>query len=106
MRAGDLDKRAQIQRRSTAQDDFGQPLETYTDVVTRWIKIEPLSGREFISRSGEAADSTHKITLRPFNGLTPAHRIVYHARIFDIQHVANIAERGVDMILICKERLA
>lgn len=106
MRSGQLRHRVQIQARSTAQDDFGQPLDQWTTVIKRWASVDPISGREFIAKSGEAADTTHKIMIRTFTGLLPSHRILIGARVFDIQHIANWQERGVYMQLICRERIA
>jgi len=106
MRAGKLRHRVQIQQRNSERDEFGQALDTWITLDIVSANIVGLSGREFLSRSGEAADATHRIEMRAWAGLSPSHRIVFGTRIFDVQYVSDIDQRGIEMHLICKERAA
>lgn len=106
MRAGKLRHRVQIQERSNARDEFNQQLDVWTPAATVSANIVGLSGREYLSRSGEAAEATHRVEMRSYAGLTPAHRILFGARILDILYVSDIDNRGIEMHVLCKERMA
>lgn len=105
MRAGNLRHEVAIQSRSTSQDEFGQPVETWSTVATVWASIDPISGREFIGKSGEAAQVSHRVVMR-HTAVTPAHRILFGSRVFDVQHVGNYRERNEFLELLCAERVA
>ncbi|NBS77711.1 MAG: head-tail adaptor protein, partial [Betaproteobacteria bacterium] len=49
LRAGQMNRRITLQRPSTAQDTYGGPVRTWTDLGTFWAEIQPLSGRELES---------------------------------------------------------
>lgn len=105
MRAGKYRHRVQIQKQTSARDEFNQQLDTWETLDTVAAEIFGRDAREFRARSGEAAEATHLVKMRAYRGLTTTHRLLFGARIFDITAVDDIEERGIEMHLICKERV-
>lgn len=105
MSGGAFDKQISIQTQSDSRDAFNQKVSTWNNFATVWARLEPVSGREFISRSGEAAKATHKWRAWWIDGVKPSQRVVYGARVFDILHVTSPLGREQEMELICEERV-
>jgi SPP1 family predicted phage head-tail adaptor len=76
MRAGLLRHRVQVQSPTGTQDEYGQAVLGWTTLGARWASVEPLMGREMWQAQQVQADTTHKVTLRYFDGLTPRYRLV------------------------------
>lgn len=66
----------QIQTRTTAQDSYGEPIQTWSTVDTRRADIQPLSGTELIEARKVQANATHRGRIRYSQHLTPRARIV------------------------------
>lgn len=105
MQAGKLRKRIEIQRRSTTQDGYGQPLTTWTTEITTQADFEPLNGRELVAAQAVQSEVTHTVTIRYRPGITPAMRISYAGRFFNIHAVLDEAERRRMLTLLCSEGL-
>lgn len=103
MRAGDLRHRITLQRLEMVQDSYGQPTETWSDVVIVWAAVNPISGREFFQAETINSEVTHKILIRYRQGIEPAMRIKFKDRIFTIISVINFQEKNEALQLMCKE---
>lgn len=107
-RAGALNRRVTLQQRSTSQDSYGEPALTWTDLVTVWAAIEPLSGRELELAQKVASEVTHRMSLRYQSTLTDPKAVAtlrarYHTRVFDIHAVMNEEEANVLLHLLVSE---
>ncbi len=100
---GSLRHRIGIQSASDSQSSSGESSPTFTTVATVWGKIEPLSGRELFLAQQTMADSTHKVTIRYYSGLSPKDRFAFGSRYFNIQNISDVEERNRMMICIVKE---
>lgn len=101
-------QRVTFQRRGSGQSTTGQPNGAFTNVMTTWAAIEPVSGREYFNASGERAEVTHKIDVQACSELAdlkPKDRAVYGSRIFNIKSVLNDQERGRKLLLMCTEHV-
>lgn len=78
-----------IQARTVAQNSYGEAVQTWTTVATRWGNLEPLSGREVWQAQQVRPDVTHRVTLRYYDGLTPKHRVVIDGQTFGVVAVVN-----------------
>lgn len=98
-RIGDLDKRVEIQSKAivaTASNPFNDPNKlTWTTLATRWAEIMPVNTSEFEQADQINNESKHKIRLRFYPGLSPAHRLVCGSRVFYITGVIDVDEAGV-----------
>jgi len=104
MNAGRMDRRITLQRKSSSQDSFGQPIETWADISTVWAEVVPVSGNErFVSQQVIAeADTLFKI--RYMSGLTPLDRVVYDGRTYDVKGVIEIGRRREGMQIAAMTR--
>jgi SPP1 family predicted phage head-tail adaptor len=105
MRAGDLRHRIEIQTIGTTRGAAGEVVDTWTTEKTVWASVEPLKGGEMYAAKQINADTTHKIRLWYLHGLTPAKRILFGTRVFNIQQVLNVEERGIEHLLYCQEMI-
>jgi SPP1 family predicted phage head-tail adaptor len=101
---GRLNRLISIEASTPATDSSGFDSGSWSEAFSAWAKIEPTSGREY--RGGEKIESetTHNFTIRFQAGITPAHRIVYSGRVFDIESVINPNEKNQYLILSAIER--
>lgn len=108
LRSGSLNRRIQIQQRSTSQDTFGDQAQTWTTIATVWGEISPLSGRELMSAQSVQSEITHQITVR-YQSIfanpkaVTAYRAVYKGRYFNITSCENQDERNRIVILSATE---
>lgn len=106
IRPGDLRHEIEIQVQGTARGDAGEILDSWTTETNGsiWASIKPGSGREFLAAKQINAEITHEIKLWYYPaGLTPAKRILFGTRIFNIIQVMNIEERNIEHLVYAKE---
>ena len=108
MRAGNLRKRLNLQRRSSAQDAFGQQLTTWSTILSTWGKIEPVSGAQLERARSIYNQTSHQVTVRWRQLLSDikvvgSYRISYAGRIFDVGASLNTDERNREVVLYCSE---
>ncbi len=103
MDAGRLDKRVTLRSKVVAQDAWGAPVETWSDVAIVWAAVEPLSGREFFAAAQVQAEQMQRITIRYRTGVTTAMRVAWAGRLFDITAVIDWRERHEALQLMCRE---
>lgn len=109
--AGDLREKVTIQAATRVNQDDGTVAEVWgtanPDDPTRRVKIEsqPRHGREYFEAQQMKAGVTHQITMRPWPGLTPRHRLLFGNRVFNIVSARDIDERGIRMEVLCKEEV-
>lgn len=105
IRSGDLNRRITIQARDTTVDGFGQQAATWADVLSCWASIRPLSGRELLSAQAQVSETTHEIQIRYRSGITPANRVVYQGRVFNVLSVLDKDTKHKALTLLCSEGL-
>ena len=87
-----------LQKRTMAENAYGEEVESWEDVTPINASVEPLVGKEFF-RSGSGAlpqvqaEVDTRIRIRSRKGLNPAeHRIVHGGVVYDL--VAVIQDRA------------
>lgn len=103
MRAGELRHRVTIQQPVEVLDDYNTPSVVWQDFARVWAAIEPLSGREYLQLQNTNAEITVRIRIRYLPGITPAMRVVYGSRVFNIQAVIDVEEKHRELHLMCAE---
>lgn len=93
LKAGRLDRLATIRAKTLANDDAGQPIETWADVATVWTEKTDLRGREFFAAQANNAEIETRFRIRWRTGVTPENRIVFEGRDYEILSVAEIGRR-------------
>lgn len=102
MRAGDLTSRVTIQQRSTTPDAWGQPTETWSEVVTCWANIRHNSGAEAIKGDAEISVVKASIRIRWRTGITSAMRVVFGSATYAIKAVMPDHQRREFVDLVCE----
>lgn len=106
MRTGLLRHRVEIQALTVTEDEIGNQVEEWVKVAEAWAAIEPIQGNEKLTAAYMQAETTHKVTMRPPGiEITPAHRIIFGSRIFEIESVINVEERNRELVLMCVEKI-
>lgn len=103
MRAGKLDRIITIQSFTNTVNEYGTPIETWTDVATLRAQIIQSSTEEFLT--GGASDETVVIFRTRFlPGVTGASRVLYQGGEFNIREVKEIGRR-VGLELRCERKV-
>jgi len=81
--------RVEIQEVTSSPDAMGQPTISWGTTQSAWAQILPLTARELYFTKTVRPETTHRITLRYFAGLTSANRLKMGSRIFNILGLIN-----------------
>jgi SPP1 family predicted phage head-tail adaptor len=112
MDIGKFDKRITLQSRSATLDDYGQQINSWSDVATIWANIKPISGREKLRSMAIESELTHTVAVRYDVRFLPpktvdAWRIKYVTpageRIFNINAARDMDEARKYIIFDCTE---
>lgn len=105
MRTGNLRNRVTIERQSTARDQVGQLVNTWSTLCARMASIEPLNGREYFNASGENSEITTRIRLHHdavMATVKPFDRVIHGSVTYDIKSVIVPREQNREIILMCE----
>lgn len=108
-RAGDLDSRITVQRKTTGQDNAGEPIDTWSDLAERWADVSPLVGVERVTGENVVAKEQVKFRFRwdpSLDGLSPLDRIIMpptatptSINIYNIIQASEVDRHGEIMVL-------
>ncbi len=71
-----------------------------------WGKVEPLTGGERLRAMQIEDRLSHRIVIRHRPGITPAMRVRFGSRVFNIRAAINREERNRFLELLCEEGVA
>ncbi|MGY3575285.1 head-tail adaptor protein [Bradyrhizobium sp. USDA 4504] len=99
MRAGNLDRVIEIQRRTTGLDLYGTAIDTWAKVATmRAQKLENATDNREGQR-GDVTDTVITFRCRWLDGLSLDHRLLYDGQAFKITRLKELGRRrGVDIV--------
>lgn len=101
MRAGNLDRVIEIQRRGTGLDLYGTPLETWTTYATMRAQLLKNATDDREGERGHTTDATRTFRMHYFASLSLNDRLLYEGQQFEIIGITEIGRR-VDLDLICR----
>jgi SPP1 family predicted phage head-tail adaptor len=93
VRSGRLDRRLTLQRRTLIENDYGEPVETWTDLATVWAEKIPVRGAERYAAMQTVAEVEERFKIRYRKGLTPLDRVVCAGTTYDVKGVLEIGRR-------------
>src|SRR3546814_1174641 len=97
MRTGDMDRRVTLQRFTTTQDEYGEEIQTWTDLATVFAEVRQQGGKEYLVAATTLAERRVVFFLRWFPGLTVEDRVSYDGLLHNIKEVREIGRRdGVE----------
>lgn len=85
--------RITFQKLVRASDGMGGFSTDWTDVITVWAKIEPLSGSERLNSERLETQRSHKVQIRYRPEITTDMRILFRDRILQVHGVHSPDER-------------
>lgn len=81
-----------------------EPTYSSATAATVWASVEPMSGNERLAAARVHADTTHRVELRYWPGLTTKHWFrVGGSRRLEILGIFNAEERNISLICDCRE---
>jgi SPP1 family predicted phage head-tail adaptor len=97
MRAGKLDRSITVQSFTNTVNDYGTPIETWTDVATVRAQIIQSSTEEFLT-SGATDETVIIFRTRYFGAVAPKSRILFEGEEYNVREVKEIGRRkGLDL---------
>src|SRR3546814_13879789 len=93
MRTGDMDRRVTLQRFTTTQDEYGEEIQTWTDLATVFAEVRQQGGKEYLAAATTLAARRVVFFLRWFPGLTVEDRVGYDGLPHQIQEGREIGRR-------------
>lgn len=108
MEIGQLRHRVTFQSASLTQNDYGEPVPTYSEVDTVWARIEPIAGSEKYAAMHHQGETDHRVLVRYNSALAALavdDRVKFGSRYFDIKSIKNTEERDIQLEIFCKERI-
>jgi len=100
---GKLNKRISMQQATNVADGMGGQTQSWADTPQVWAAIWPVSGREQVKNMATQGTISHQIRIRYRSGITPAWRVRFGTRYFNIVSIVNPEEKNEFLDLICKE---
>ncbi len=102
MRAGNLDRVIELQRRTTGLDIYGTPVETWTTFATMraQLLINATDDRE--GTRGHTTDATVTLRMRWLGNMTLENRVTYEGGSYTIQQIKEIGRR-VALDITCEK---
>ena len=93
MRSGRLDRRLTLQRKTATENDYGEPVETWTTLATVWAEKIPVRGFERYAAMQTVAEVDTRFKIRYRTDISPLDRVVCAGTTYDVQGVLEIGRR-------------
>lgn len=102
MRAGRYRLRIELQRNEGGVADF-EPVEKWVTYASPWAEKQDPRGDEVVSALETQSRLSVVFGIRYRDGVSPAHRVKWTDRIFDIKAATNPDGRKKRLLLHCVE---
>jgi SPP1 family predicted phage head-tail adaptor len=98
MYAGRLRHRVTIERRGTAVDAIGQPVETWSPYATVWADVRHQQGLEAIHAGAPTSVARASIRIRYREDIDHSMRVSYKGKTYNIIAVLPGSPEHVDLV--------
>ena len=100
--SGRLSHYVSIQQPVEVQNDYGEAIETWTNLLTGvWASIQPISGKEYWTAQQIQAEIDTRIVIRYISGLTHKMRVLNGTDEYYIRSIINPNEGNTELQLMC-----
>ncbi len=82
-----------LQSMTSVADDYGEPIETWTDVGEVWAKKTDLRGGERFAAAQTVGQVDTVFLIRYRDGASSLNRVIYDDRTYDIKGVLEVGRR-------------
>lgn len=103
LRAGTLDTRVSLQRKTSGSDELGQPIEAWTEYAEVWGDVLQASGRETASSGTQVDTANASIRIRYRTDVTNADRAIAQGVVFNIASVIPNVKSREFTDLVCTQ---
>lgn len=105
--AGELRQRVTLEQLVETPDAYNQRVKSFAPIGTFWAAIRPTSGSGTVIADQLTSEVTHAVILRGNPNVTadPSYRLLYRGRVFNLEAVLNVRERGKKTVLLCSEQV-
>lgn len=98
MRAGNLDRVIEIQRRTTGLDLYGTPVETWATFITLRAQLLKNATDDREGARGHTSDAVLTFRMYYFASLSLNDRLLYEGQQYEITGITEIGRRvGLDL---------
>ena len=93
-----LDRKITIQQPTTTYNDYGEPVESWSDLASVWAEVKQQSARE-MWESGKVSEVEAMFRIRYRSGIDSTYRVVYDNTNYDITGVREIGRQdGLEIV--------
>lgn len=100
--SGDLSTRITIQERTSSTDALGQPVETWSELISCWADVRHVSGAEAIKGGADMSTVKASMRIRWRVGITPAMRVLIGSVVYGIVAVLPDMRHREHVDLVCE----
>jgi SPP1 family predicted phage head-tail adaptor len=106
--SGAFNRKITIQKLVTSIDAMGGSVRNWTNYISIWAHIEPLSGSEKIvaQQTYTSLISKFLIRYRPSQNIDASMRILYRSRIYNIRSITQPAEAHTTIQILAEVQQA
>lgn len=90
---GKLDRRITLQGLTQTQGEYGELIDTWTDVATVWANAYAGAGKEFVAARQVNAEVSMQFQIRWLAGVSATMRILYDGAYYDIVSLSEVGRR-------------
>ena len=103
MRAGSLDRRLTILRRTLARNAYGEQVEEFETLDTVWAAKLDTTGRELFTAKGTIGENSTRFRIRYRSDLYLTDRLSYNGTEYDITQIAELGRKdGLELVAVAK----
>lgn len=91
-----LDRRIRIERNTPVQDEYGQEIENWSELVTLHASWRRASAKETLASAEVSATASDVFEIRwspAWSSVNPRDRLVYDGRTYDIASIQEMGRR-------------
>jgi SPP1 family predicted phage head-tail adaptor len=99
---GNLNKRILIEKSTSTQNAYGEPVQTWTTQRDCWARVEPVQGKEYYTAKQTASELDVRFIMRYTTvSINPKQRLIYNGLQYNINSVINLDEQNRELHLYC-----
>lgn len=103
MDAGKLNREIAIQMKSVTFGGFGEPIDTWVTVFTRWAHVITTGGGEFYAAQKLNETTSCVFSIRFTNRVKTTYRIVYGSKTLEILAINDVDGAHEELLISAKE---
>lgn len=99
---GQYRKRISFKKRSSGQDEYGDPIDTWIIYKSAWASKKPILGNEYFAALTTDTKVEVKFNCRYMAGITDEMRIYHGDEIYEILSAIDVDSMHQELLCYCK----